>query len=130
MQNVWIMDSGCTYHMTSNRDFLTDFQKNDEGKALLGENSIGDVKGTGLVQIATHDGMIKKLTNVRYIPELKCNITSLSELDRSDYAHKSKNGVLKVTKGSLVKLRGALRNGLYVLEGTIVSGNAATTLEQ
>ncbi|KAA0041523.1 Retrovirus-related Pol polyprotein from transposon TNT 1-94 [Cucumis melo var. makuwa] len=99
MQNAWIMDSGCTYHMTSNRDFLTDFQKNDEGKALLGENSIGDVKGTG-------------------------------ELDRSDYAHKSKNGVLKVTKGSLVKLRGALRNGLYVLEGTIVSGNAATTLEQ
>ncbi|KAA0053549.1 Retrovirus-related Pol polyprotein from transposon TNT 1-94 [Cucumis melo var. makuwa] len=42
--------------------------------------------------------------------------------DGSGYAYKSKNGVLKVTKGSLVKLRRTLRNGLYVLEGTVVSG--------
>ncbi|TYK10339.1 hypothetical protein E5676_scaffold367G00140 [Cucumis melo var. makuwa] len=32
---------------------------------------------------------------------------------------------MKVTKGSLVKLRGTLRHGLYVLEGTTVSGSAA-----
>lgn len=37
--------------------------------------------------------------------------------------------VLKVTKGSLVKLKGTLRNGLYVLEGA-VSGSGGTTSKQ
>ncbi|KAA0041343.1 putative mitochondrial protein [Cucumis melo var. makuwa] len=40
-------------------------------------------KGTGSVQIATRDGMIKMLTSVRYVPELKRNLISLSELNRS-----------------------------------------------
>ena len=37
---------------------------------------------------------------------------------------------MKVTKGSLVKLRGTLRNGRYVFEGTTVSGRVTTTFEQ
>ncbi|TYK07988.1 hypothetical protein E5676_scaffold265G001240 [Cucumis melo var. makuwa] len=81
-------------------------------KSPIGYNGTCDVKGTGSVQVATHDGMIRMLTNVRYVPELKRNLVSLGELDRSGYTIKSESGVMKVTKGSLVKLRGTLRNGL------------------
>ena len=130
MQDVWIMDSGCTYHMTSNRDFLIDFQKNDGGKVLLGDSGTCDVKKNGSTEIATHDGMIRKLTNVRYVPKLKCNLISLGELDISGYAFKFENEVLKVIKGSLVKLRENLRNVLYVLEGTAVSGSTTMTSEE
>ena len=130
MWDAWIMDSKCTYHMTLNQDFLIDFQKNDEEKVLLGDNDICGVKGTDLIQIATHDGMIKKLTNVRDVPELKRNLISLGEIDRSSYTSKFENGALRVTKSSLVKLRGTLRKGLYVQEGTIVSSSVAMTLEQ
>ncbi|KAA0067607.1 retrotransposon protein, putative, Ty1-copia subclass [Cucumis melo var. makuwa] len=125
IQDAWIMDSGCTFHMTPHRDFLTNFQKGDGGKVLLGDNGICDVKRTGSVQIATHDEMVRILTNVRYVPKLKRNLISLGELDRSGCTIKSENGVMKVTKGSLVKLRGTLRHGLYVLEGTTVSGSTA-----
>ncbi|KAA0043826.1 putative gag-pol polyprotein [Cucumis melo var. makuwa] len=125
IQDAWIMDSGCTFHMTPHRDFLTNFQKVDGGKVLLGDNGTCDVKGTGSVQIATHDGMVRILTNVLYVPKLKRNLISLGELDRSGCTIKSENGVMKVTKGSLVKLKGTLRHGLYVLEGTTVSGSAA-----
>ena len=45
---------------------------------------------------------------------------------KSGYAYEFENGVLKVTNGSLVKLRGTLSNGLYMLEGTAVPGSAAT----
>ncbi|KAA0037117.1 AP-1 complex subunit mu-2-like [Cucumis melo var. makuwa] len=103
-------------------------EKSDGRKLLLGDNGVCDVKGTGSVQIATHDGMIIMLANVRYVPELKRNLISLGELDRSGYTIKFGNGVMKVTKGSLVKLRGALRNDLYVLEGTVVLSSAAMTL--
>ncbi|KAA0046503.1 Retrovirus-related Pol polyprotein from transposon TNT 1-94 [Cucumis melo var. makuwa] len=125
IQDAWITDSGCTYHMTPNRDFLINFQKSDGGKVLLGDNGTCEVKGTGSVLIATHDGMIRMLTNVRYVPELKRNLISLGKLDRSGYTIKFENGIMKVTKGSLVKLRGTLRNGLYVLEGTAVSGKGS-----
>ena len=130
IQDGWIMDSGCTYHMTPNQDFLINFQKSDGGKVLLGDNGSRDVKETGLVQIAIHDEMIRMLTNVSYVPKLKRNLISLGELGRLDYTIKSENGVVKVTKGSLVKLRGKLRNGLYVLEGTAVSGSATKALKQ
>ncbi|KAA0036441.1 hypothetical protein E5676_scaffold360G00940 [Cucumis melo var. makuwa] len=130
IQNAWIRDSGCTYHMTPNRDFFINFQKSDGGKVLLGDNVTCEVKGTGSVLIATHDGMIRMLTNVRYVPELKRNPISVGELDTSGYTIKFENGIMKVTKGSLVKLRETLRNGLYVLEGTAVSGSATKALKQ
>ncbi|KAA0067243.1 retrotransposon protein, putative, Ty1-copia sub-class [Cucumis melo var. makuwa] len=100
-------------------------EKGDGGKVLLGDNGTCDVKGTGSVQISTHDGMVRILTNVRYVPKLKRNLISLCELDRSGCTIKSEIGVMKVTKGSLVKLRGTLRHGLYVLEGTTVSDSVA-----
>ncbi|TYK13957.1 AP-1 complex subunit mu-2-like [Cucumis melo var. makuwa] len=125
---VDLTNIGCIFHMTLNREFLINFQKSDGRKLLLGDNGVCDVKGTGSVQIATHDGMIIMLANVRYVPELKRNLISLGELDRSGYTIKFGNGVMKVTKGSLVKLRGALRNDLYVLEGTVVLSSAAMTL--
>ncbi|TYK20957.1 Retrovirus-related Pol polyprotein from transposon TNT 1-94 [Cucumis melo var. makuwa] len=87
IQNAWIMDSGCRYHMTPNWDFLINFQKSDGKKVLSGDN------------------------------ELKRNLISLGELDRSGYTIKFENEVMKVTKGSLVKRRGTLRNGQYMLEG-------------
>ncbi|KAA0060160.1 Retrovirus-related Pol polyprotein from transposon TNT 1-94 [Cucumis melo var. makuwa] len=128
INDAWIMDSGRTFHMTPNRDFFINFQKSDEGKVLLGDNGTCDVKGTGLVQIESHYRMIRMLTNVSYVP--KCNLISLGKLDRSGYTIKFENRIMKVTKGSLVKLRGTLRNSLYVLEGTAVLGHATKALEQ
>ncbi|KAA0051738.1 hypothetical protein E5676_scaffold952G00180 [Cucumis melo var. makuwa] len=48
------------------------------------------------------------------------NGTSDVKGTRLGCAYKSDNGVLRVTKGSLVKLKGTLRNGVYVLECTTV----------
>ena len=68
--------------MTPNQAFLMNFQKNDGEKVLLGDNGTRDVKGTSSVQIATHDGMIRILTNVKYVPELKHNLISHGELNK------------------------------------------------
>jgi len=34
-----------------------------------------------------HDGIIKTLTAVRYVPELKRNLISLGELDKNGYSY-------------------------------------------
>ena len=79
IQDAWIMDSGCTYHMTHNQDFLINFQKNDGGKILLGDNGTRDVKETDSVQITKKNGTIRMHTTMSYVPELKCNLISLGE---------------------------------------------------
>ncbi|KAA0067462.1 Retrovirus-related Pol polyprotein from transposon TNT 1-94 [Cucumis melo var. makuwa] len=110
------------YDLVETTDWYESVEKSDEGKVLLGDNGTCDAKETSSIEIATHDRMIRMLTNVSYVVELKRNIISLGELDRSGCTIKFENGVMKVTKCSLVKLRETLRHGLYVLEGTTVSG--------
>ncbi|GJV94172.1 retrovirus-related pol polyprotein from transposon TNT 1-94 [Tanacetum coccineum] len=43
---VWIMDSGCSFHMTPRRDFLFDFKEFNGGTVLLGDNRACAIKGT------------------------------------------------------------------------------------
>ena len=64
------------------------------------------------------DGTIRTLTDVRYIPKMKRNLISVSALDAKGYKYSGGNSVLKVTKGSLVVMKGDLssNNGLYYLQ--------------
>lgn len=89
IQDAWIMDLGCMYHMPPNRYLLIEFKKIDGGKVLLGNHNTCDVKKTRSVWIATHDGLIKMLTNVSRVLELKINLIYLDEFDRAVYSYKS-----------------------------------------
>lgn len=122
VQNEWILDSGCSYHMTPNREYLIDFKDIKGSKVLLGNNEACVVQGVDSVRIKAHDGQEKILTEVRYVPQLRRNLISLGELDRSGFSYKSEKGSLKVYKGSLLKLKGVLKNGLYILDGTTIVG--------
>ncbi|KAA0035905.1 Integrase, catalytic core [Cucumis melo var. makuwa] len=81
--------------------------------------NIIDRCGSTEVLIVSHNDIQDAwIIDSREMGQFKC------ESNRSGYAYKFENGGLKVTKGSLVKLRGTLKNGLYVLEGTAVSSSA------
>ena len=60
------------------------------------------------------DGVIRTLTNVRHVPELKRNLISLSILDEVGYSCKTENKTMKVSKEVLVVMRGVRKNGLYI----------------
>lgn len=62
-----------------------------------------------------HDGEDRVLQNVRFVPELKMNLISLGTLETNGCTFKSENGVMKVTRGSLVVMKGIMVNSLYVL---------------
>lgn len=84
------------------------------------------IRGIGSVKLGLVDGTFKLLTSVRYIPELKRNLISLGTLDRAGYNYKVEAGVMKIYKGSLLKLKGILENGLYVLQGCSASSSLNT----
>ena len=78
------------------------------------------------------DGMIRTLTDVRYIPKMKRNLIFVSALDAKGYKYSGGDSVLKVTKGSLIVMKGDLSstNGLYYLRGSTVSGNATPVISK
>ena len=81
----------------------------------------------GDIRIRMHDGIMRTLTGVRHVPELKKNMLSLSAFDSAGYQYSLKCGALKVVRGVLVIMKGIKHNGLYELQGEIVTEFAAKT---
>ena len=67
----WIMDSGCTWHMTPNKDLFEELCDQDGGSILLGNNKAYKIEGVRSVRFKLYDKSMKLLTEVRYVPDLK-----------------------------------------------------------
>jgi hypothetical protein len=73
-----------------------------------------------------HDGIVRTLADVRHIPSISKNLISLSTLDGKWYKYSGGDGVLKVSKGSLIVTKGELKSpNLCHLHGTTITGDAA-----
>jgi hypothetical protein len=99
----WMLDSACSFHTCTNRDWFGSFKPVQKGDVVrMGDDNPCDIVGVGSVQIKAHDGMTRTLQNVRYIPGMSKNLISLSTLDAEGFKYSGSSGVLKVSKGSLV----------------------------
>jgi len=80
----------------------------------------------GTVRIKMFDDVVRTLGNVKHVLDLKRNLISLSTLDSKGYKCTGEGGVLKVSKGALIVMKGQRKTAnLYVLQGTTVIGDAA-----
>ncbi|GJT95003.1 retrovirus-related pol polyprotein from transposon TNT 1-94 [Tanacetum coccineum] len=79
----------------------------------------------GTIQIRMHDGVVRTLTDVHHVPDLKKNLISLGVLDSKGFKYTSKNGVLRVSKGALVVMKATKgTSSLYTLQGETITGSA------
>jgi hypothetical protein len=70
--------------------------------------------------------MKRTLTDVRHVPTMFRNLISLSTLDNMGYKYCASGGVLKVSKGSLVVMKGVMKSAnFYFLSGITIIGTAA-----
>nr|GFC11760.1 zinc finger, CCHC-type [Tanacetum cinerariifolium] len=95
----WIIDSGCSYHMTPKLDIFFDFLEYDKGNVQLGDNKECKIRGIGKVMVQLKDWSSFKLHNVRYIPELKRNLISLGTLEKEGYTVKLQSNKVKEGMG-------------------------------
>ncbi|GJY08936.1 putative ribonuclease H-like domain-containing protein [Tanacetum coccineum] len=76
LKNKGILDSGCSRHMTGNKDFLTDYQELDGGFVAFG----GSARGGNI----TRKGKIKTdkldFEDVFFVKELKFNLFYVSQM--------------------------------------------------
>jgi hypothetical protein len=122
MNFEWILDSACSYHICINKDWFSTYVQND-GLAWMGENIPCEVIGIGSVKTKTHDGMRRMLTEVRHVPTMFRNLISLSTLDNKGYKYYTSGGVLKVSRGSLIVMKGVMKYAnFYILSGDTITG--------
>ncbi|KAG8474336.1 hypothetical protein CXB51_034001 [Gossypium anomalum] len=110
----WILDSGCTFHMSPKWDWFTSYEIVSEGVVLMGNNASCKIIGVGTIKVKMFDGVVRTLSDVRHVLELKRNLISLSTLDSKGYRHTPESGVLKISKGSLVVMKGQRKFPSYM----------------
>lgn len=115
--------------MCPNQSWFLQYKKIEGGRVILGNNHHCAVVGIGSVVIKTEDGVVRILEEVTHVPDLKRNLMSLGMLDSTGHCFKAESGVLKIIKGSLVVMKGSLKNGLYVLKGQVEAGEAEVVSE-
>src|SRR4051812_49364302 len=71
------------------------------------------------------DGVIRSI-ECWHVSGIKRNLISLSTLDSQGYKYHAEGSVLKVCMGSMILIKGSLVSGLYVLQGSVITGEAAT----
>ena len=72
---------------------------------------------------------VKTLTEVRHVPELRKNLTSMGVLDAAGYKFAVQGGVMKVSKGILVVIKAIRIGNLYKLEGSSEVSQVAVVSE-
>jgi len=100
----------------------------DGGNVLMGNNMPCKTISIGSIKIRIHHSIVRTLSNVRHVPDLKKNLISLGTLDSYGYKFLAEGGVLRVSKGSLVVMKGKNMNNLYILQGSTVIGDAAMSM--
>ena len=121
--DAWVLDSACSYHMTPRRDGFITYQS-ISGEVLMRNNMTCKVLGIGTVRITMYDGVVRILSNVRHVLDLRKNLLSLGIFDSQGYKYTSEGGVLRISKGVLVFIKGKLVNGFYMLQGSTIVGVA------
>jgi len=117
LEDEWIMDTGCSYHMTHKREWLEDFDEEAGCSVRMGNKTISRVKGVGTVRIANDNGLTVTLQNVRYISDMDRIFLSLGTFEKAGRKFESENDMLRVNAGEQVLLEGRRYDTLYILHG-------------
>ena len=118
----WVMDSGCTFHITPERDVLFDFKEIDGGKVLMGNNTQCEVKGIGKINIINSEGVPVILSDVRYMPSMGRNLISYGQLEKNGCKYEGKDFTITFYREGKKVLSEKYQDGLYYLQGSIIKG--------
>ena len=77
----WLLDSGASHHICPHKYWFASYQIVNDGIVRLEDNHSCKTVEVGSVNIKMFDGVIRTLTYVRHVPELKKRLIYLGVLD-------------------------------------------------
>jgi hypothetical protein len=111
----WYVDSGCSKHMTGDRDKFLTLRKERDGSVSFGNDDSSKIIGKGTVRIGNKN---EKAENVLLVEDMKHNLLSVSQM--CDQVHKvtfdsQKCEIRKEGSGKLVATVARTSSNIYVL---------------
>ncbi|KAH9715183.1 hypothetical protein KPL71_020951 [Citrus sinensis] len=118
LSDVWLIDSGATWHMTSRREWFHTYEPISGGSIYMGNDHALEIAGIGTIKIKMFDGTIRTIGEVRHVNGLKKNLLSLGQMDSHGYKTHVENGIMKIVKGALVLMKAEkIGANLFMLKG-------------
>lgn len=130
-EEVWIVDSGASNHMTSRREWLHDFQKYEKGVTVACANG-ESLQGVGSGTVVCRKPNVT--INAMYVPRLAANLLSVSAITKKDHKVVFYKGGFNVVKSSNCNiigeplLIGIEENGVYKLKQSLKHTALVTTI--
>ncbi|KAL0312263.1 UNVERIFIED_CONTAM: hypothetical protein Sradi_5625600 [Sesamum radiatum] len=111
--NEWLVDSGCTFHMTPFKEILTNYKSGKFGSVSMANEKLCEVHGYGDVCLFFENGFKMTLKDVRYVPDLCHNLMSCAALEEEGLEGRWGKGIMKIMKGSLTIFKAEKKRNLY-----------------
>ncbi|KAE8694615.1 putative pentatricopeptide repeat-containing protein [Hibiscus syriacus] len=125
--DIWLIDSGATYHMTSRREWFHHYEPVSGGSVYSCNDHALEIIGVGTIKLKMYNGIIKVVRDVRHVKGLKKNLLSYGLLNNNASKIETQKGIMKVFHGVLVVLKGEkIAANLYMLKGeTLLEAEAS-----
>ena len=104
--DIWYVDSGFSFHCTSHKEWSCGFVDRNFGHVVVGNGQKCMIKGKGFITLKEQDSGGLVFHEVRYIPDLKKNLISVSKLDQEGYRIIFEKGQWKICSDSSVLIKG------------------------
>ncbi|KAG8476956.1 hypothetical protein CXB51_030500 [Gossypium anomalum] len=107
----WILDSGCTFHLSPNQDWFTTYETVSEGVVLMGNNVSCKITGVGTIKVKMFDRVIRTLSDVRHgstvtgdaaIVSSSLSDNDITKLWHMRLGHMSENDMVELSKRGLL----------------------------
>lgn len=113
--NNWILDSGASSHMCSNKKLFSSLKKHSQ-KVFMASGDNVETSGIGHVTLKSEYTEIT-LTNVLYVPDLNSNFLSVSKIINNGFCVKfTDNKAFVNSKENKLIFVACLQNGIYSTE--------------
>ncbi|GJW98400.1 retrovirus-related pol polyprotein from transposon TNT 1-94 [Tanacetum coccineum] len=107
----WIKDSGCSRHMTRNKDLFSTYETINGGNVAFSSNTKSKIIGKGMI---THNSLT--IHDVSHVENLSFNLLSIGQIcDKKCKVLFSETGS-EILKADITIGRGFRKNGLYIIK--------------
>ena len=97
-------------------DLFTTYSGGDYGRVRMDNESFATIAGICDISVVTNVRCTLTLKDVRHVPDMRLNLISTHALDKAGFESYFVNGRWKLTKGSVVYVRGDVCSTLYKTE--------------
>jgi hypothetical protein len=128
-EEVWLVDSGASKHMTGFKQNLVNYRDNKFNvKVELGDDGTYAIKGFGSTSFQLQIGNVFHIEEIIYVPGLKKNLISVAVLEIKGYSVAFSKGKALMWPSnesmSSAMTIGAQEGGLYKLTGQVIQALA------